>query len=74
MSEQTELQSKMKMALFCWLLGWTGIHRKMMGYDNWWYMLLASFLCGIGYFWAFYDLVMILMGKMTMADGRELEK
>tara|TARA_B100001287_G_scaffold161540_1_gene135831 strand:- start:4815 stop:5039 length:225 start_codon:yes stop_codon:yes gene_type:complete len=74
MSEQTELQSKMKMALFCWLIGWTGIHRKMMGYDNWWYMLVLSLVCGLGIFWQIYDLWMILLGKMTMADGRELEK
>ena len=68
---EIEQQTKMKMALFCWLIGWTGIHRKMMGYDNWWYMLVASFFC-VGIFWQWYDLIMILMGNMKMADGRDL--
>lgn len=44
-----------------------------MGYSNWWVQLLLTFLCGIGYIWALYDLIMILMGKMKMADGRDLE-
>jgi hypothetical protein len=28
--------------------------------------------CGIGFLWAFYDLIQIAMGNMGMADGREL--
>jgi len=70
---QKPAQKKMMMALICWFAGGFGIHRYMMGYKNWWVQLLLTFLCGIGYFWALYDLIMILMGKMKMADGRDLE-
>jgi len=45
----------------------------MMGYKNWWLQLLLTVLCGVGIFWVWYDLFMILTGKMKMADGRELE-
>jgi hypothetical protein len=44
----------------------------MMGYDNWWHLLLANILCGAGGLWALYDLIMIITGSMKMADGREL--
>ena len=73
MSDQNETQSKMMMALVCWLLGCIGIHRKMMGYDDWWKMpILLSLTLWFRRVWAVYDLIMILTGKMTMADGREL--
>tara|TARA_B000000532_G_scaffold244175_1_gene242821 strand:+ start:7614 stop:7838 length:225 start_codon:yes stop_codon:yes gene_type:complete len=73
MSEQKEVQSKMMMAVVCWFLGALGIHRMMMGYEKWWIMPIVTILtCGIGGVWAFYDLIMILTGKMGMADGREL--
>jgi hypothetical protein len=41
----------------------------MMGYSNWWLMLLTAGGCGI---WTLVDLVSILTGKMKMADGRDL--
>lgn len=62
-------QSKMTMILVCWFLGAFGIHRKMMGYDNWWIQLITLGGCGI---WAFIDLIQIIMGNMKMADGQEL--
>jgi len=70
MEEQKKLQSKMMMALICWFAGSLGIHRFMMGYSNWWVMLLTLGGCGI---WTLIDLIQILMGKMGMADGRPLE-
>ena len=73
MSDQKEVQSKMMMAIVCWFLGSLGIHRMMMGYEKWWVMPIVTILtCGLGYFWALYDLIMILTGKMGMADGRDL--
>lgn len=72
--EKKEPQQKLVMAVVCWFLGWAGIHKMMMGYEKWWLMLLASALSfgAIGGLWSLYDLVMILTGKMTMADGSEL--
>jgi TM2 domain-containing membrane protein YozV len=70
---EKEQQSKMMMALVCWLLGSFGIHRMMMGYKNWWYMILATAFCGVGIFWSLYDLIMILTGSMKMEDGRDLK-
>jgi TM2 domain-containing membrane protein YozV len=71
MSEQKDLQSKMTMAIVCWFLGSLGIHRFMMGYKNWWLMLLTAGGCGI---WTLIDFIQILTGSMKMADGRELSK
>lgn len=70
MSEQKELQSKTTMTLVCFFIGGLGIHRLMMGYSNWWLMLLTAGGCGI---WTLIDFIQILTGKMGMADGRELK-
>lgn len=71
MTEEKPVQSKMTMILVCWFLGALGIHRLMMGYSNWWVMLITLGGCGI---WALIDLINIATGKMGMADGRPLEK
>lgn len=70
MSEQKEIQSKSTMALLCFFLGGLGIHRLMMGYSNWWLMLITLGGCGI---WALIDFIQILTGNMNMADGRKLK-
>jgi len=57
------------MIIVCWLLGFLGIHRMMMGYSNWWLMIITFGGCGI---WALIDLIRIITGSMKMADGREL--
>jgi TM2 domain-containing membrane protein YozV len=69
MAEQKQVQSKMTMILICLFLGSLGIHRLMMGYSNWWLMLITAGGCGI---WSLYDLIMIITDKMPMADGRPL--
>ncbi|HNQ69660.1 MAG TPA: hypothetical protein PKN32_14905 [Bacteroidales bacterium] len=40
------------------------------GNSNWWIMLITAGGCGI---WALYDLIMLFMDKLPMADGRPLE-
>jgi TM2 domain-containing membrane protein YozV len=62
-------QPKMMMLLICFFLGGFGIHRKMMGYSNWWLMLITMGGCGL---WALLDLIKIATGSMKMADGRDL--
>jgi TM2 domain-containing membrane protein YozV len=69
MSEAKKPQSKVVMMLVCWFLGGLGIHRLMMGYGNWWLMLLTLGGCGI---WTLIDLIKIATGSMKMADGQEL--
>ncbi|MBO4243448.1 MAG: TM2 domain-containing protein [Bacteroidales bacterium] len=59
------------MALICWFVGCFGIHRLMMGYNNWWIQLITLGGCGI---WTLYDLIMILTDKMPMAEGSPLKK
>ena len=63
------LQSKVTMILVSLFLGGFGIHRLMMGYSNWWLMLITLGGCGI---WALIDFIKIILGKMPMADGRPL--
>lgn len=70
MTDQKPVQKKMIMALVAFFAGGLGIHRFLMGYSNWWIMLITLGGCGI---WTIYDLIMILTDKMQMADGRPLE-
>ncbi len=67
---EKEVQSKTTMIIVAWLLGVFGVHRLMMGYSNWWLMLITFGGCGI---WSLIDLIQIITGKMGMADGRPLE-
>ncbi len=69
MTEQKQLQSKTTMLVICFFLGGLGIHRLMMGYSNWWLMLITLGGCGI---WTIIDFIQIITGNMKMADGREL--
>jgi TM2 domain-containing membrane protein YozV len=69
MGEQNPAQSKSTMILISFFLGGLGIHRLMMGYSNWWLMLITLGGCGI---WALIDFIKIVTGNMTMADGRDL--
>lgn len=70
-STQKPAQSKGKMLLISFFLGAFGIHRKMMGYKNWWLQLIL-FPTGFSALWAFSDFIEILRDKMKMADGRDL--
>lgn len=67
--EQKPVQSKTTMIIVALFLGNLGIHRYMMGYSNWWLMLITFGGCGI---WSLIDLIRIITGGMKMADGREL--
>ena len=69
MAEQKPVQSKITMIIVSLFLGGFGIDRYMMGYSNWWLKLITLGGCGI---WALIDFIMIVLGKMTMADGRPL--
>jgi TM2 domain-containing membrane protein YozV len=69
MTEQKPVQSKTTMILISLFLGGLGIHRLMMGYSNWWLMLITAGGCGI---WSLIDLIKIITGSMKMADGRDL--
>jgi len=62
-------QQKTTMILVSFFLGALGIHRLMMGYTNWWMMLITLGGCGI---WALVDFIRIVTGEMKMADGRDL--
>lgn len=69
MVEQKPAQSKTAMILISFFLGGLGIHRLMMGYSNWWLMLITGGGCGI---WALVDFISIITGSMKMQDGRDL--
>lgn len=69
MDQLKPVQSKVTMAIVCFLLGGLGIHRLMMGHSNWWLMIITAGGCGI---WALIDLIRILTGSLKMADGRDL--
>ena len=62
-------QSKTTMILVTLFFGGFGIHRLMMGYSNWWLMLITFGGCG---WWSLIDLIKIISGNMKMANGDEL--
>jgi len=66
---QKPAESKTTMILISFFLGGLGIHRLMIGYSNWWLMLITVGGCGI---WALMDFIKIITGSMKMADGRDL--
>jgi TM2 domain-containing membrane protein YozV len=66
---QKPAESKSTMILISFFLGGLGIHRLMMGYSNWWLMLITLGGCGL---WALIDFIQIITGSMKMADGRDL--
>jgi TM2 domain-containing membrane protein YozV len=67
-------KSKLTIAIVCLLIGGLGIHRRMMGYSNWWLVLIVSIVTlGIGGgLWALIDFVRVLAGNLKMADGQAL--
>lgn len=69
MSELKPVQQKSTMTIICFFVGGLGIHRLMMGYSNWWLMLITFGGCGV---WVLIDFIKLLTGNMKMADGRDL--
>ena len=69
MAEQKPAESKTTMILISFFLGGLVIHRLIMGYSNWWLMLITVGGCGI---WTLIDFIKIITGSMKMADGRDL--
>lgn len=69
MSTDKPVQQKSTMIIICFFVGGLGIHRLMMGYSNWWLMLITLGGCGI---WTLIDFIKIITGSMKMADGRDL--
>ena len=69
MPVQKPAESTSTMILISFFLGGLGIHRLMMGYTNWWLMLITLGGCGL---WALIDFIQIITGSMKMADGRDL--
>lgn len=67
---QKPAQSKVGMILISFLVGSLGIHRYLMGYKNWWLMLITFGGCGI---WTLVDFIRIIVDDMGMADGRPLK-
>lgn len=68
--EEKKAQSKIVMAVICWLVGVLGIHRFMLGHTGIGVlMLLTGGVCGI---LVLVDLIRILTGSLKYADGREL--
>lgn len=69
MAELKPVQSKTTMILVCLFLGGIGVHRLMMGYSNWWLMLITLGGCGV---WSLIDLIKLITGSLKMSDGRDL--
>jgi hypothetical protein len=73
MSEEKPAQSKTTMILICLFLGNLGIHKMMMGYEDWWKRLVLSIFCvPVSGIFTLIDLFKILNGNLKMADGRDL--
>ena len=64
-------RSKISMFVVCLFTGLLGIHRLLMGYTNLW---IQGITIGGWFFWTIYDLIMIVIDRMPMADGTPLTK
>jgi TM2 domain-containing membrane protein YozV len=64
------MKSQMTALILCFLLGAFGAHRFYVGKPISGIFQILT-LGGLG-FWAFYDLVMIIMGKFTDKNGNSL--
>lgn len=58
-----------KMIIISILFGFLGVDRYLMGYHRWW---LKPLTLGGFWMWYWYDIIMITLGKLTMADKRPL--
>jgi len=58
-----------KMIIISVLFGFLGVDRYLMGYQRWW---LKPLTLGGFWMWYWYDIIMITLGKLTMADKRPL--
>lgn len=62
-------QSRTKMLTLAIFFGQFGIHRRLMGYDNWKWMFYTA---GGFAIWWFYDIYKIYKNELPMADGKPL--
>jgi hypothetical protein len=58
-----------KAVVISFFLGLFGVDRYLMGYKFWW---LKTLTLGGMWIWYFIDVYNIAIGKLKMADGREL--
>jgi hypothetical protein len=58
-----------KTMVISFFFGLLGVDRLLMGYKLWW---LKPLTFGGMWVWYFIDLYLIAIGKLKMADGREL--
>jgi hypothetical protein len=74
MSEEVKAPaSKTTILLVCFFLGNLGIHKMMMGYQDWWKRLVLSIFClPVSGIMTLIDLIKIIKGKLKMADGSDL--
>lgn len=71
LEDTMEPKSKTTAMILCWLLGAFGAHRFYLGYTG---LGIAQLLtCGGMGIWVMIDLIMILTGKMTDANGNALQ-
>lgn len=74
---QTEKRLKLKLAIFCWILGFVGVHRFMVGKSGTGILMVLISLTGVGIIvtgiWATIDLLYILTDRFTNKDGDEIK-
>lgn len=66
-------KSQIVAILLCFFLGFLGVHRFYLGYWNGILLLLLS-LCGIGFIWAFVDLIRIIIGDLQPKRSNYYDK
>ena len=64
-----EQQSRTGMLLLAIIFGQFGLHRRAMGYTNWYLMLFTA--GGFGFWW-FMDIYRIYKNELNMANGMPL--
>ena len=71
-NQEISSRSRLVAALFCWFLGFLGIHRFYVGKTGTGILMIVT-LGGL-WIWAFVDLIVILAGSFKDIKDRELKK
>ena len=69
-AEEVSDKSRLAALLLCWFLGPLGVHRFYVGKVGTGILMILT-LGGLG-IWALIDLIMIIIGSFTDAEGRRL--
>ncbi len=65
-------KSRLATLLFCFFLGWLGVHRFYVGKIGTGIIMICLCWCGISEIWALIDFILIVAGSFKDKQGRRI--